>query len=59
MVSLSGEDEDELRRYRNRLSESGTTTMPLGQAPWGDIFGMCIDQFGTAWVINIAGPVSS
>jgi PhnB protein len=54
-VSLSGEDEDELRGYWGKLSDGGTVTMPLEQAPWGDTFGMCIDKFGTSWLINING----
>ena len=24
------------------------------EAPWGDTFGMCIDQFGISWMVNIA-----
>jgi PhnB protein len=22
---------------------------------WGDEFGMCVDQFGVGWMVNIAG----
>jgi PhnB protein len=29
--------------------------MPLNQAPWGDVFGMCVDRFGIQWLVNIAG----
>lgn len=54
-VSLSGDDETELRGYWDKLSEGGTTVMPLEQAPWGDTFGMCVDRFGTSWMVNIAG----
>jgi PhnB protein len=54
-VSLSGEDEDELRGYWDKLSNGGTVTMPLEKAPWGDSFGMVDDQFGVTWLINI-GP---
>ncbi|HCC39514.1 MAG TPA: hypothetical protein DEQ49_06245 [Arthrobacter bacterium] len=54
-VSLSGEDESELRGYWEKLSASGTVTVPLEQAPWGDTFGMCTDGFGVAWLVNIAG----
>lgn len=53
-VSLSGEDEDELRRYWDRLSAGGTVAMPLEPSPWGDIFGMCADKFGVSWLVNIA-----
>ncbi|HEY5221432.1 MAG TPA: VOC family protein [Microbacteriaceae bacterium] len=52
-VSLSGEDEAELRGYWNGLSEGGTVTMPLEKAMWGDTFGMCIDKFGVSWLVNI------
>lgn len=54
-VSLSGEDEAELRGYWDQLIDGGTVTMPLAQAPWGDSFGMCIDKFGVTWLVNIAG----
>ena len=53
-VSLSGEDEGELRGYYDKLSgDGGTVTVPMEQAPWGDIFGMCTDQFGIAWLVNV------
>lgn len=57
-VSLSGEDEAELRRYWEALSAEGTIAMPLERAPWGDFFGMCADKFGVNWLVNIAGAPS-
>lgn len=54
-VSLSGEDDAELRGYWDKLSEGGTVNLPLNQAPWGDTFGMCVDRFGVTWLVNIAG----
>jgi PhnB protein len=54
-VSLSGEDEAELRGYWDKLSDGGTVTMPLDKAPWGDTFGMCLDRFGVSWMVNVAG----
>jgi PhnB protein len=54
-VSLSGEDEAELRGYWDKLSEGATTTMPLEPAPWGDSFGMLTDRFGVSWLVNISG----
>ena len=54
-VSLSGDDEAELRRYWDGLTAGGTITMPLEKAPWGDTFGMCTDRFGIDWLVNIAG----
>ena len=54
-VSLSGDDEAELRGYWDKLSDGGTVTMPLEKAIWGDSFGMCTDKFGIQWLVNIAG----
>jgi len=55
-VSLSGDDSDELRGYWDKLSGSGgQVTMPLEKQVWGDEFGMCVDQFGVGWMVNIAG----
>jgi PhnB protein len=55
-VSLSGDDGDKLRGYWDGLSEGGTVTVPLEKQMWGDEFGMCIDRFGVAWMVNIAQP---
>ena len=54
-ISLSGEDETELRGYWEKLSDGGDVSMPLEKAPWGDTFGMCVDKFGVSWMVNIAG----
>jgi PhnB protein len=52
-VSLSGDDADELRGYWENLSGSGTVAVPLEKQMWGDEFGMCVDQFGITWMVNI------
>lgn len=54
-ISLSGEDEAELRGYWDRLSEGATVLAPLEKAPWGDTFGMLVDKFGITWMVNISG----
>lgn len=54
-ISLSGNDEKTLRGYWEKLSSGGTVAMPLEKAPWGDTFGMCTDQFGIQWLVNISG----
>jgi PhnB protein len=55
-VSLSGDDAAELRGYWDKLSAAGTVTMPLERQMWGDEFGMCVDQFGVPWMVNITQP---
>jgi PhnB protein len=52
-VSLSGDDEKELRGYWEKLVEGATITAPFEKAPWGDIFGMCIDKFGVTWLVDV------
>jgi PhnB protein len=55
-VSLSGDDEPTLRRWWEELSgNGGSPIVPLEKAPWGDTFGMCTDQFGITWMVNILG----
>ncbi|MHC6220993.1 VOC family protein [Arthrobacter sp. MMS24-S77] len=54
-VSLSGDDEAELRGYWDGLADGGTVTVPMEKAPWGDIFGMLTDKFGIAWLVNVTG----
>ena len=55
-ISLSGDDETELRGYYDKLKEGGTEVMPMEKAPWGDSFGMLTDRFGIDWLVNISGP---
>jgi len=54
-ISLSGNDA-ELRDYFAKLSEKGTVTMPLAKQVWGDEFGMVVDPYGVAWMVNVSSP---
>jgi PhnB protein len=58
-MSLSGEDDKELRSYFEKLSTGGMIAMPLEKAPWGDTFGMCTDRFGVNWMVNISGQATN
>ncbi|MET8638173.1 VOC family protein [Streptomyces sp. NPDC057746] len=55
-VSLSGDDDTELRGYWEKLSDGATVAVPLDKQMWGDVFGMCTDRFGITWMVNIAQP---
>lgn len=55
-MSLSGDDDAELRGYWDALSADGQVTMPLEKQMWGDVFGMCTDRYGVSWMVNIATP---
>jgi PhnB protein len=55
-VSLSGDDADALHGYWDKLSATGTATMPMQKQAWGDEFGMCVDRFGVSWLVNVSQP---
>ncbi|HEX5493318.1 MAG TPA: VOC family protein [Mycobacteriales bacterium] len=55
-VSISGDDAEELRGYFEKLSGTGTVSVPLEKQMWGDVFGACVDRFGIGWLVNIAQP---
>lgn len=57
-MSLSGEDEEVLTGYWEKLSEGAEIREPLKKAPWGDTFGMLTDKFGIEWMVNITGKKS-
>jgi PhnB protein len=57
-ISLSGDDEAELRGYWDGLSEGGAISVPLERQMWGDLFGQCADRFGIEWLVNIATPAT-
>ncbi|GLZ29036.1 VOC family protein [Lentzea sp. NBRC 105346] len=53
-MSISGTEADELRGYWEALSgKGGTVTVPFEKQMWGDEFGMCVDQFGISWMVNV------
>ena len=53
-MSLSGNNDAELREYWDKLSSDAAIQEPLVQAPWGATFGMLTDKFGVHWMVNIA-----
>ncbi|MGW0822462.1 VOC family protein [Streptomyces sp. NPDC002845] len=55
-VSLSGDDDAELRGYWEKLSAGGSVSVPMEKQMWGDVFGMCTDRFGIPWMVNISQP---
>jgi PhnB protein len=53
-VSVHIEDEKEAERLFEALADGGTTTMPFAETFWAKRFGMCVDRFGTPWMVNCA-----
>jgi PhnB protein len=52
-VSLQQSDLAEAERKFNGLAAGGAVTMPFGKTFWAKGFGMCVDQFGIAWMVNV------
>lgn len=52
-LSLSGDDEELLKGYWNKLGEGGVISVPMATSPWGDTFGMLADKFGVGWMVDI------
>ena len=41
------------KKLFDTLAEGGRVTMPFEKQMWSDVFGMCVDRFGIAWMVNI------
>jgi PhnB protein len=55
-VSLHVESAEDAERIFGELAEQGRVTMPLGPTFWAVRFGMCVDRFGTPWMVNCSVP---
>jgi len=55
----SCDEVDALRGWYEALSGSGSVTVPFELAPWGVWFGMCMDRFGTSWLVNAGAPAGA
>lgn len=55
-VSVHVDQPDEAERVFGELAEGGRVTMPIAPTFWSARFGMCVDRFGTQWMINCVMP---
>jgi PhnB protein len=55
-VSLQIDDPADAERILHALTENGIVQMPIQQTFWADRFGMLVDQFGVAWMVNCGKP---
>lgn len=39
------------------LAEGGNPVMPIAETFWAHRFGMCVDRFGTPWMVNCEKPM--
>jgi PhnB protein len=55
-VNVGVSEPAEAERIFHALAEGGEVRMPIGQTFWALRFGMCVDRFGTPWMINCEAP---
>jgi PhnB protein len=58
-VALHFKDTAEAERIFAALAEGGTVKMPLEETFWATRFGMCVDRFGTPWMVNCDKPTAA
>lgn len=49
-------DVDAGQRIFDRLADGGEIGMPFEEVFWAQRFGMCVDRFGTPWMISVDHP---
>ncbi len=52
MVSYTAADADDAGRVFTALAEGGTVTQDLMPTFFSPAFGMCVDRFGTPWMVS-------
>ncbi len=58
-VNYTVADVAEAERVFAALAEGGEVTMPLAETFWSPKFGMCVDRFGTPWMVDAEPPEQS
>ena len=58
-VNYTVADVAEVDRVFEALADGGEITMPVAETFWSPRFGMCVDRFGTPWMVNAEAPASS
>ena len=51
-VTIQMNDVAEGERIFRAMSENGKVVMPFAKTFWSPGFGICVDQFGTPWMVN-------
>lgn len=55
-VNYTTADVAEAERAFQALADGGEVTMPMAETFWSPMFGMCVDRFGTPWMVNAEPP---
>jgi PhnB protein len=55
-VNFAVADADEAKRVFDALADGGQVALAIGPTSWSPMFGMCVDRFGTPWMISADAP---
>ena len=55
-VNYDAADTADAKHVFDALADGGVVQMPLGETFFSPAFGMCIDRFGTPWMVTAAQP---
>ena len=58
-VNYAVADVDEAKRVFEALADGGEITLPIGATFWSPMFGMCVDRFGTPWMVSAEAPAET
>mgnify|MGYP000889441953 FL=1 len=53
-VAITAADTHEANRLFDALAAGGTVTMPISETFFSPAFGMLVDRFGIAWIVDTA-----
>lgn len=55
-VNYTVADAVDAKRVFEALADGGEVTLPIAATFWSPMFGMCVDRFGTPWMISAQAP---
>jgi PhnB protein len=55
-VNFNTADVNEAKRVFEALADGGDVTAPIAETFFSPMFGMCVDRFGTPWMISTDAP---
>jgi PhnB protein len=55
-VNYSTADVGEAKRVFEALADGGQVTQPATETFFSPLFGMCVDRFGTPWMVSAEAP---
>jgi PhnB protein len=55
-VNYAVADVAEAKRVFEALAEGGNVTLPIAPTFFSPMFGMCVDRFGTPWMVSAEQP---